>query len=150
MVQKPFADRLSGIHHRLESCVHLSIAYIPGGLNLPNLGNGKTQLTTSGGLWAGQPSNGFRLGKTTYNIEEVPGVSVVTPNARRTAARARARKRLSSRGLGEGSDLFTDSGMLRPGDQVVVAKGARSPYFWNKENKCVFYKRTIKICVSCS
>ena len=94
----------------MESCVHLSIAYIPGGLNLPNLGNGKTQLTTSGGLWAGQPSNGFRLGKTTYNIEEVPGVSVVTPNARRTAARARARKRLSSRGLGEGSDLFTDSG----------------------------------------
>ena len=108
MVQKPFADRFSGIVYTISN------TFIPGGLNLPNLGNGKTQLTTSGGLWAGQPSNGFRLGKTTYNIEEVPGVSVVTPNARRTAARARARKRLSSRGLGEGSDLFTDSGMLRP------------------------------------
>ena len=147
MVQKPFADRFSGIHHRLESCVHLSIAYIPGGLNLPNLGNGKTQLTTSGGLWAGQPSNGFRLGKTTYNIEEVPGVSVVTPNARRTAARARARKRLSSRGLGEGSDLFTDSGMLRPGEAV---EGPRFSIFGTKKTSCVFYKRKIKVCVDSS
>ena len=58
-------------------------------------------MTTS--TW--QPgTNGFRVGKTTYNIEEVPGVSVVSPSARRTAARARARKRLSDRG--EGGDLF--------------------------------------------
>ena len=141
MVQKPFADRFSGIVYTISN------TFIPGGLNLPNLGNGKTQLTTSGGLWAGQPSNGFRLGKTTYNIEEVPGVSVVTPNARRTAARARARKRLSSRGLGEGSDLFTDSGMLRPGEAV---EGPRFSIFGRKKTSCVFYKRKIKVCVDSS
>ena len=141
MVQKPFADRFSGIVYTISN------TFIPGGLNLPNLGNGKTQLTTSGGLWAGQPSNGFRLGKTTYNIEEVPGVSVVTPNARRTAARARARKRLSSRGLGEGSDLFTDSGMLRPGEAV---EGSRFSIFGRKKTSCVFYKRKIKVCVDSS
>ena len=84
------------------------------------MGNGKTQLTTS--TW--QPgSSGFRVGKTTYNIEEVPGVSVVSPSARRTAARARARKRLSSRGLGEGSDLFGDAVSPRQNGGVSPVDG---------------------------
>ena len=80
---------------------------------LPNLMNGKPQLTS--GL---QMGSGFRVGKTTYNIEEVPGVSVVSPSARRTASRARARKRLSSR-PGE-NDFFAASPATMNGASEAV------------------------------